>query len=557
MRTLVTAVALLLAAVPLAAQTPRDELLRLVPADTAICLVVQGVRERSQTIAASPLAAWVRDKYRPALGAAPELEKLKDVEKLFTTFLGVSLTDLRDDIFGDAIVLTYTPGPVGRPDAEQGCVMLQARDPDKLTALVGKLNALQQTTKELTAVTQQAHAGQKYFQRVKADGRHEFYLLDNGLFVFAAQEGSIRALIDQRQNLKADPSPVAKAMGQLGVQDAFLTCWFNPRKLDAEVAAHVAAAGSAKEKAARRQFAQIWSAFDSLALYVAADKDLELGFAAAYRADALPAEWKVLLGSRARASALWQVIPDDALFAVAGRATGSQIVDALLSFTPADDRVAVRAEVEKTFGAVIGRKNVPGLLRGVGPDWGVWVTRGRSWVPSATLALGLADDEAVRAAAAKTVTFYTQNAQAGYNRDHDDQIESHTEKDVTVFANPTLFPAGVRPAYGLTDGYLVAASSPDQVTAFRKPTLTAAVPAEAVVMRVSGAALHAYLNEHAKPIAAWVAAQQDRPLDAVVKEIGTVAEAVSVLDRGEVVLRGDGQVLRCTVRLKFVKPLAK
>ena len=139
MRMLLTVLVLAAAALPLVAQqptTPRDDLLRLVSPDTAICLVVQNVRERSKTVAASPLAAWVSEKYRPALGAAPELQKLKDVETLFSTFLGVSLTDLRDDIFGDAIVLTYTPGPVGKPEAEQGCVMLKARDPAKLAKLV-------------------------------------------------------------------------------------------------------------------------------------------------------------------------------------------------------------------------------------------------------------------------------------------------------------------------------------------------------------------------------------------------------------------------------------
>ena len=61
--------------------SPRDELLRLVPDDTAICLVVQGLRERSKAVAESPFAEWAQKKYQPAIGSAPELQKFQEVEK--------------------------------------------------------------------------------------------------------------------------------------------------------------------------------------------------------------------------------------------------------------------------------------------------------------------------------------------------------------------------------------------------------------------------------------------------------------------------------------------
>ncbi|QEL19403.1 hypothetical protein [Limnoglobus roseus] len=568
MRMLVTAVVLLATALPLVAQptaTPRDELLSLVPSDTAICLIVQGVRDRSQAVAASPLAAWVSQKYGTALGAAPELQKLKDVETLFTSFLGVTPTDLRDDIFGDAIVLTYKPGPVGKPEQEQGCVMLKARDPAKLAKLVDQLNKVQNATKELTAIVPLKYRGQEYFKRAKSDDRSEFYLLDDGLFVFAAQEASIHSVIDQRLAPKNNPPPIAKSIEQLRVQDAFILCWFNPRKLDTEVKAHIAAAGSAKEKAARQQFAQIWSALDNIAIYLDAKADLEFGVAAAYRADALPGELRSFLQSRPKSSALWQVIPEDALLAIAGRATGRQIMDVLLSFTPAEDRDEVRQEIEKSLGAVIGRQKVPDVLRGIGPDWGVWVTQPGTggWWPTVTLAVGVTDDPAtVRTAVEKTVAFYSQFAQVGYNRDHDDQIESQTERpvagpEVTIFSNPKLFSNGFLPCYALSEGHLIVSSSPKQVAAFRKPGAVKVPPDEAVVLRVSGAALQGYLGKHGKEIAEWAATQQDRPVASVNREVTTLAEILHVLDRGELVLRGDGQVLRCGVRLKFIQPLTK
>lgn len=568
MRTLLTA-ALLVALAPASALAqsappPRDELLRLVPPDTAICLVVQGVRERSKAVAASPLAAWVQQKYGSAIGSAPEIDKLKGVETLFTSFLGVSLTDLRDDVFGDAVVMTYQPGPVGKPDAEQGCVMLKARDPAKLATLIDKLNAVQKAGNELTGVAERTHQNQKYFQRVRGEGKGEFYLLKDDLFVFAAQEASIRAVIDQAVKPATAAGPVADSARRLGVQGSFLFCWFNPRKLDAEVQAHVAAAASAKEKAARQQFTQLWSALDDIAIYLDADKDLELGFAAAYRADAMPAEFKTVLGSRLKASALWRVIPDDALLAVAGRTTGPQLLDGLLALTAADERAAARQEVEKAIGAVAGKAEAPKMLRAVGPDWGVWVTRPRSpgWFPDVTAAVRVEGESAdVPDSVLKTLAFYLQFARVSYNRDHDDQIEARTERsdragDVTAFANPTLFPPGLTPAYGLADGYLVLGSSPEVVKAFRKPGDAPAADG-AVFLRVSGAALQGYLGDHGEVIAKWVADHQKRPAADVKKGIETIAEVLSALDRAEVRVRGDGKTIRGAVRLKFVKPLAK
>jgi hypothetical protein len=563
MRTLLL---LALLAAPAAAQQPsaRDELLRLVPNDTAICFVVQGLRERSKTVSASPLAEWVSAKYKPLVGAAPEVQKLKDVEALFTTFLGVSLTDLRDDIFGDAIVLAYQPGPVGRPEAEQGCVMVKARDPAKLAKLVAQLNNVQKSTKELTGVDERVHRGQAFYKRAKADGKDEFYLLKDGLFVFAAQEASIHAVIDQAQAANAEPSAVEKSIRQLGVQDSFLLCWFNPRKLDAEVKAHVATAGSAQDKAARQQFAQVWFALDNLAIYLDAGKDLELGVAAAYRADAMPTELRTMLKPNPTPSSLWQSIPEDALVAVAGRVTGSQLLDVLLAFSPPDERAAARQEVEKAIGAVVGKDKLPPMLKGVGPDWGLWVAppKQAGWVPNVTVAARVNDSDAsVPASVLKTLGFYAQLAQVHYNRDHDDQIESKDQPlgnvEMTVFTNPKLFPPGVQPAYGLTDGHLVLGGSPDLVRSFRKPAGEPKPTVEAPVLRVNGLRLHEYLGAHAKDIAGWVADRQDRPFDDVKKEIETVGEFLAVLDRAEVFVRGDGGVARFAVRLKFVKPLAK
>ena len=548
---------------PARAAGPRDELLRLVPDDTAICLVVQGLRDKSKAVAASPLAEWVGTNFKPAIGAAPELQKLKDVETLFTSFLGVSLADLRDEIFGDALVLCYQPGPPGKPEAERGIAMLKARDPAKLAALVNKLNALQKSSGELASIDEKVHRGQAYFKRSKGEAGGEYYLLADGLFVFAAQESSIQSVIERRLEAKSESGAVAKSVARLGVEKSFLYCWFNPRRLDADVKAHVAAAANPKEKATRAQFAQIWSAIDDLAIYLDADKELELGFAAAYRAEAMPPELRVVLGSQPRPSSLWQVIPDDAMIALAGRVSGNELLDVALSFAPAEEKAAARQEIEKAIGAVVGKDKLPAMLKAVGPDWAAWVAAPKSngWFPAIAAAVQIdGADPAVPASIAKTLGFYAQFLQVQYNREHDDAIESKIERvgnvDATVFTNAKLFPPGFRPSYGLANGHLVFGGSPELIETFRKPS-AAGTAERAPFLRVSGNAFRDYLDKHGAELAGWVADRQDRSAADVLKEIQNVSEVLKAVDRMEIFTQGRGDAVKLAVRAKFVKPLSK
>lgn len=550
-------------AIPSHAAGPRDELLRLVPEETAICLVVQGLRDRSKFVAESPLAAWIAANSKSTIGSAAELQKLKEVETLFTTFLGVSLSELRDDIFGDAIVLTYQPGPPGQPDAERGCAMLMARDPAKLAKLIEKLNSVQKTTGELAAIDAKAHRGITYHKRRKSNDSGEYYLLQDGLFVFAAQESSIQAVIDRRVDAKADHSLVAKSAARLGVTDAFLYCWFNPRRLDAEVKAHVDSAENDKERAMRRQFAGIWAALDDLAIYVEADRELEFGFAASYRADAMPSELQKVLGQHPRPSGLWRAIPNDAIVALAGRVTGNELLDVLLSFSPKEERAAARLELEKTLGAVVGKDKLPALLSGVGPDWAVWCEQpaGPGWFPGLTAAIRLDESNPeVVGSVQKAIGFYGQFLQVQYNREHDDAIDSKIERsggvEATVFSNPKLFPPGFRPSYGIAQGHLVLAGSPERVTGFRRPENGPALD-RAPFLRVSGPALREYIAKQGDGLSTWWADRQERPVADVKKEIVTLGEILQAIDRAEFFAQGRGEAMKLAVRVRFVQPLAK
>src|SRR5262245_3193443 len=112
------------------ASPPRDELLRLVSGDAGFCVVVQDLRGHLARLEQSPFAARLgASRFGQAFRNAPEFRKLATLDEQLLAHLNVSWPQLRDDILGDAIVLAYTPGPPGRPDDEQGLLLVHARQP--------------------------------------------------------------------------------------------------------------------------------------------------------------------------------------------------------------------------------------------------------------------------------------------------------------------------------------------------------------------------------------------------------------------------------------------
>lgn len=568
MRGLIGLISGILLAQSVGAAEPRTELLRLVPDETAICVVVQGLRERSRIIEASPFAEWIGSNFKSTLGGAPELQKLKDAEGVFTTFLGVSINDLKDEILGDVVVLCYQPGVPGKPETEQGAVMLKARDPAKLSQLIGKLNALQKSSGEVRSIDSRTYREQEYFKRAKNDTGGEYYLLDDGLFVFAAQESAIHAVIDRRLHVANEKisakGRVNESLARLGLTNVFMTCWVNPRKLDADVQSHAKAAVDPDERALRQQFLQVWSSLDEIAIYLNAEKDLELGLSATYRAPTMPPELRKVLNSSPKSSTLWSVVPDDAMFAIGGRVTGQDLLEMVQFFMPPSERETVRQDVEKTIGSVIGKDKLPELLKGIGPDWAAWISppRSNNWVPAMTTVVRI-DETTPRVAQSlsKAISFYTQFLQVQYNRTHEDQIESNTTRtesaDVIAFTNSVLFPAGFEPSYTVTNGYFILAGTTALVANFRSPMPGTATNDRVPFLRISAVAIRDYLEKYGTDLAQWLAERQGRPQAEIQKDFQSVRDALIVVDRCELSVQGKDNQMNVTFRIKFVKPLSK
>src|SRR4051812_34977928 len=104
----------LLLAAPAVAAPPRDELLRVAPADAALVVVVQNARDHVRNIAGSPFAEWLPSTAvgKKLLGSSG-LTQFRDAAGKILGELGTTPQAVLDDVLGDAIAFAYSPAPAG------------------------------------------------------------------------------------------------------------------------------------------------------------------------------------------------------------------------------------------------------------------------------------------------------------------------------------------------------------------------------------------------------------------------------------------------------------
>jgi hypothetical protein len=551
--------------------SPRDQVLRLVPERMQFCVVLQDLRRHAADLRDSPFAASLQaSPLGKGVREAPEVQKLTALEQQFRTFLGVGVEQLRDDVVGDAVVLAYRGGPPERPNDEQGVAFTWARDPKLVAGLLDRLNAHQRGTGELKDLRARVHAGAEYVQRVKAKDADEFYYVRGNVIAFSSQEAMIRAVIDRDR--AAPPAgevkpALAKEFEALGVDRCLLVAWMDPRSFDPELTAKSEAAAGA-EQAFLKNFLAYWRALESVALFVAVERDFEMGLAVRLRKDAVPASAREFLASARRRSEVWAAVPDDALVAVAGRVDGLALARVVEEFLTPEARQAVRAGLEASIVPALGRELWPDVAASLGPDWGAWAvapSASEGPIPRLTAALRIRPGpkaEAVSRAILNALHTLSLLFRLDYNAKHADQVTLEEMRadgvEVKYLVNDKGFPPGVRPAYAVKGGYLVVSGSPDAIRAVAPPAAAAEVAGEVPYLRISFRHWRAYLKTHRDAIAMMVAGKGGQKPEAVADQIDKVVSGLEGVDRLEMAheqVSEDAVHLRLRVRLE--KPLRK
>jgi hypothetical protein len=231
-----------------------DALLRLVPSDVAVVVTVEGLRDQTSAFLKSRLAGDLRQL--PAVQAWLASEKFQHFERSraqIETLLGANLTEVRDELLGDAVILALRLPAEAPGDASQarGILLAQARDPALLRRLIRVVNTIQQESGELAGVAERQRNGTTYLVRefpAAANRPPEWYVAyADGTFAFSNSETMIQSVIDRKaraqddkDGTKAVPNvdpglgelPKLKAVQRKLPERALARLFVNPRHLE-------------------------------------------------------------------------------------------------------------------------------------------------------------------------------------------------------------------------------------------------------------------------------------------------------------------------------------
>ena len=234
-------VALLLASTlgSASAGTPRDNLLAMVPPDAGFTIVIEGLRDRSREIFASPLAKKIRAL--PAVTAWEKSEKAQGWLKARNEIeagLGVSPSILRDEILGDAVVLAVLVPPGRSSDEASGLLLTRVRDRKMLDRLIAKVNASEIASGTLKQVVDMPGrdgsptiSHRKFAPGTKPD---EWYtVLEENTFVWSNSEPMLRSAVARRATGEGlGSTPRFRAVDDALPKGAVACVYLDPRFLE-------------------------------------------------------------------------------------------------------------------------------------------------------------------------------------------------------------------------------------------------------------------------------------------------------------------------------------
>lgn len=223
---------------------PAEALFRLVPPDAGITFAVEDLRTHSKEYRESPLAAGIRRL--PAVRdwlASGRSQSLQQVKARFENAVGESLPTIRDELLGDAVVLSLHLPENGRQDEARGLLLARVRDRPLLDRLISGVNAAQTKKRELDRVVERRHADTIYWLRKFGPGcsrPDEYYtILDTTTFAWSNSEAMIQGVIDRkagRQPGLGEDSKFKRIRDRLPGR-SFLSAFVNPRFLESLMAA--------------------------------------------------------------------------------------------------------------------------------------------------------------------------------------------------------------------------------------------------------------------------------------------------------------------------------
>ncbi|SIN89298.1 hypothetical protein SAMN05444166_1478 [Singulisphaera sp. GP187] len=221
-----------------------EPLLRLTPPDAGVTLAIEDLRGHTQEYRASPLAGRLaRLPFVRSWMDSPRVASFREARRQIETVLGASLENLRDDLFGDAIVLTLRVPPQGRQEEARGMLLVRVRDRKLLDRLIDGINDSQKKKGELLRIEERTRNGvtyrvREFAPRTKRPSEYYTTLADQS-FAWSNSEEMVQGVIERSQGTESGLSdvPSFRQVRERLPKRSLVSLFINPRFLEAQIAA--------------------------------------------------------------------------------------------------------------------------------------------------------------------------------------------------------------------------------------------------------------------------------------------------------------------------------
>lgn len=521
--------------------TFRSELLQLLPDDFAVAVVMNDLRGHAARWEKSD---WLKQFRNSSVGKnmleTPELKQIEQWQADVQKHLGLNWKSLREDILGDTLVLSYTPGPKSKPEDERGLLLLHVRKPETLKDFIKQLNDAQMTSRELKSLKALQHKGETYWQRKEA-AKTQYYFTKDSLFAFSATEDLLKNVIERHAAPPKTPWPARFV--KAGAERALVTLCVNPRTLDAELAP------STKKS---EPLPSYWRTLDGIFVTLSIQDSAEVRISVQAKQEKLPKWASPAFTNTIPVSSLWQSFPESSIITIASVTDFAGSVEALKLLMPEEER----NKLTKDSGSIqnfLGLDPFKEVLPNIGPDWGVCMlpSKDDKHIPVAIFALAVKPGQSkkpVDEAILESVDFFAKAAV--FQKPSAIRLKSVKQGKVEVkYLEMDEYP-GLQPACALKEGFLLLATSPAAIADFHTRPAPKEEPKESMLVRISAPELAKLLQHRRNYVVDNLTRQQqmtrkeaERNLENVTSLLG-LFEHLTFSQQG-----GDGQaswILRLT-----------
>lgn len=447
-----------------------DDLLKFVHRDAAACLhmprpVTDWQRIQSSKFAERITASTVYREWRDS----PEFQNLVGVRSLIEGVLAKPLPQAAQELFGAGFVFAAYAVPGGKPD---GVLILEADSEATITELLAKLGKLTDSRTE-----QRTYRDTVYERWTTKDDKTVHFVRPGNVFALAESEALIQQVIDLHLDNTADSSLAGRrelvAAQTRRTEHEVAAVYVDPRAWDSHIAA---------DEKMPQPLKNAWKRCQWVTLRLRYDDAPQFDVEADYDSEGSPGWWTRWTDLAASSQLPVERIPQDALLAMSGLLDSPGIVDLAHRSQAASTELPkeVRQARRMLSGLLLGLDPVDDLLPVLGPRWMAYVVPrspaadagavvSKSFPVDMLFAIELqpnapAPDTGIEPTAALHNTLFTGlNVLAAVHNTRTKQqiavVRNKNVNDVTIhWAEPVAL---FRPAFAISDGYLLLATSPE------------------------------------------------------------------------------------------------